>query len=277
MRLRILHETRYTYQEPARGIMQVLRLTPQDHEGQHVARWRIEPSVEGRLTCGSDGFGNVVHIFAPDDAVSELRLVVEGEVVMTDTAGFVRQTVERVPDAYFLRDTALTAPDDGLRDFAESVASGGDGDTLATLHRLLQAINETIRFDVAPTDSGTSASEAFALKRGVCQDLTHIFVAAARHLDIPSRYVSGYFHRADGVVEQEAGHAWAEAKVPNLGWIGFDPTNGISVTDAHVRVALGLDYLGAAPVRGARRGGGTESLAVHLRVEPAPADNPHRG
>ena len=97
-------------------------------------------------------------------------------------------------------------------------------------------------------------------KRGVCQDITHIFIASARQLGIPARYVSGYFHRADGVNEQQAGHAWAEAFVEHLGWVGFDPTNGIGTTDAHLRVAVGLDYLGAAPVRGTRFGGDGESL-----------------
>jgi transglutaminase-like putative cysteine protease len=79
--------------------------------------------------------------------------------------------------------------------------------------------------------------------------------------------VSGYFHRADGVTDQDAGHAWVEAKVPGLGWVGFDPANGISTGEAHVRVAAGLDYLGAAPVRGSRYGGGSEKLDVTLTVE----------
>ncbi len=101
----------------------------------------------------------------------------------------------------------------------------------------------------------------------MCQDLTHIFIAAARSLGVPARYVGGHFCRGDGVIEQEAGHAWAEAHVPDLGWVAFDPANGISTTDAHVRVAVGLDYLGAAPVRGARQGGGNESMQVSVRVE----------
>ena len=114
---------------------------------------------------------------------------------------------------------------------------------------------------------GTTAAEAFALRRGVCQDLTHIFIAAARCLGMPARYIGGYFHRVDGVTQQEAGHAWAEAFVPELGWIAFDPANGICTTDAHVRVAAGLDYLGAAPVRGTRYGGGGEQLAVAVHVD----------
>jgi transglutaminase-like putative cysteine protease len=173
-----------------------------------------------------------------------------------------------VPEAVFLRDTALTSPDAAICEFAEDTASGA-GTELDTLHRLLVGIHGQVAFDVAPTNVGTTAAEAFALRRGVCQDLTHIFIASARHLGIPARYVSGYFHRADGVVEQEAAHAWAEARVPGLGWVGFDPANGISPTDAHVRIAIGLDYLGAAPIRGSRRGGGDEALDVTLRVDTA--------
>lgn len=115
----------------------------------------------------------------------------------------------------------------------------------------------------------TTAGEAFALKRGACQDFTHIFLAMVRHLGIPARYVSGYFCRADGVTEQDAGHAWAEAHVPDLGWVAFDPTNGISTTDQHLRVAVGLDYLSAAPVRGAQSGGSGEALSVRILVDQA--------
>jgi transglutaminase-like putative cysteine protease len=86
-------------------------------------------------------------------------------------------------------------------------------------------------------------------------------------MEMPARYVSGHLKRSDELVEQSAGHAWAEAFVPDLGWVGFDPTNGVSVTDAHVRVAVGFDYLGAAPVRGSRQGGGGETLDVAIRVE----------
>ena len=117
-------------------------------------------------------------------------------------------------------------------------------------------------FDTDPTHTATTAAEAFVLRRGVCQDVTHIFIAAARAAGIPARYVGGHFFRADGVTVQEAGHAWAEAHVDGLGWVGFDPTNGISPADAHVRVAVGLDYLGAAPVRGTRYGGLGEVMRV---------------
>jgi len=130
-------------------------------------------------------------------------------------------------------------------------------------------INEHMTFDEDPTNSGTSAIEAFGLKRGVCQDYAHIFIACARSAGIPARFVAGHFLRSDGMVNQQAGHAWAEAFVLDLGWIGFDPANGICTTDAHARVAIGLDYLGAAPVRGTRYGGGTETLSVAVKVDQA--------
>ncbi len=135
------------------------------------------------------------------------------------------------------------------------------------MHALLERLHERdgLRQRARP-QATTTAAEAFALKRGVCQDLTHIFIAAARSLGIPARYIGGHFHRDDGVTEQEAGHAWAEAFVPDLGWVAFDAANGLCATDAHVRVAVGLDYLGAAPVRGSRYGGGSEALDVAVRV-----------
>lgn len=267
MRIRISHQTRYSYDSPTLAVLQILRLTPRDSDGQHVLSWRLEPSAEGRLKPFEDAFGNLCHEFAADERVGQLALTVAGEVETQDTAGMVRGTVERVPELVFLRETPLTAADDAIRAFASAVEAQAARDPLGTLHAVLAAIHREIAFDTGPTNASTTAAEAFALRRGVCQDLTHIFIASARYLGIPARYISGYFHRADGVTDQDAGHAWVEAKVPGLGWVGFDPANGIGTTEAHVRVAAGLDYLGAAPVRGSRRGGGSETLDVRLRVD----------
>lgn len=268
MRICISHRTHYRYERPVKALTQILRLTPRRHDGQHVRKWRIEPSVDGRLRPREDTFGNIVHVFSADAAVEDMTVCVTGEVETHDTAGMIRGTVERLPDLFYLRDTDLTAADDDIRAFARSIGNGSR-DGLATLHRLLEALHQQVAFDTHPTLVTTTAAEAFSLKRGVCQDLTHIFIAAARYLGMPARYVSGYLYRADGVVEQEAGHAWAEAKVLDLGWVGFDAANGISVSDAHVRVAIGLDYLDAAPVRGSRTGGGSEHLDVSLKVDSA--------
>ncbi len=271
MRVRIEHETHYAYDTQIRSLIQILRMTPRSHEGQHVLRWRIEPSIDGRLRQREDALGNIVHNFAAEGGADQFTLRVVGEIETTDTTGIVRGTVERAPALYFLRDTDLTVADDDMRAFARELANPDDD--LDTLHRLMTGLNETITFDTEPTHVATTASQAFGMRSGVCQDLTHIFIACARHLGIPARYVSGYFFRSDGVVAQDAGHAWVEARTRNLGWVGFDPTNGISTTDAHVRVAIGLDYLGAAPVRGSRYGGGGETMTVRLNVEEARATN----
>jgi transglutaminase-like putative cysteine protease len=269
MRVRISHLTTYRYDTPAKSVIQILRLTPRNHEGQFVAGWRIDVSADCRLDQHEDAFGNLTHAFTADGPFNDLKILVEGEVETRDTEGVVRGAVERFPASLFLRETALTSVDDSIRNFAVATYQSAGGDTLKLLHHLLAGLNDKMTYDTTPTHSTTTAAEAFALKRGVCQDLTHIFIAAARSLGIPARYVGGYFLRNDGIVDQEAGHAWAEAFVPDLGWVAFDAANRICATDAHVRVAVGLDYLGAAPVRGTRYGGQGESLVVDIRVDQA--------
>src|SRR6201999_384207 len=261
MRIRISHETRYNYDAPTNGVIQTLRLTPRNHDGQYVVHWRIDVSEDCRLDVHEDAFGNITHTFSAEGPFDELGVQVEGEVDVQDTAGIVRGAIELFPPSLYLRATSLTETDGAIVDFARETRSRGD-DTLAVLHALLGRIHGEMKYDTDPTHTATTAAEALALKRGVCQDLTHVFIAAAREIGFPARYVSGYFHRADVVVRQEPGHAWAEAHVPDLGWVAFDPANGICATDAYIRVAVGLDYLGAAPVRGTRYGGGTAQLSV---------------
>ena len=269
MRIRISHLTSYTYGTPANSVIQMLRLTPRNHDGQYVARWRIDVSTDCRLDPHEDAFGNLTHAFSTEGPFSALAVTVEGEVETRDTQGIIRGTVERFPPSLYLRTTALTTPDAGISAFAAASRDATDGNVLNLLHHMLERLHDDVAYDTDPTHAATTAAEAFALKRGVCQDLTHIFIAAARSLAIPARYVGGYFHRDDGVDEQEAGHAWAEAFVPRLGWVAFDAANGLCATDAHVRVAVGLDYLGAAPLRGTRYGGGGEVMSVKVRVDQA--------
>lgn len=270
MRIRISHSTIYHYDTPPKGVTQVLRLTPRNHDGQYVVDWRIDLSEDCQLHRHDDAFGNITHAFTADGPFNELMVAVFGDVETQDTHGLVQGTIERFPPAMFLRETDLTQSDSALMNFAEDIRNKvGLGDKVAVLHELLREINDEMTYDTDPTHVATTAAQAFGLRRGVCQDLTHVFIACARQLGIPARYIGGHFWRADGVTAQEAGHAWAEAYVEDLGWVGFDPTNGISTTEAHVRVAVGLDYLGAAPVRGTRYGGAGESLRVAVQVEQA--------
>ena len=269
MRIRISHLTSYTYWPPATSVIQMLRLTPRNHDGQYVARWRIDVSTDCRLDQHEDAFGNLTHAFSTEGPCSELAVMVEGEVETRDTQGIVRGTVERFPPSLYLRTTTLTTPDAEIAAFAAASRDAADGNVLNLLHHMLERLHDDMVYDTDPTQPGTTAAGAFTLKHGVCQDLTHIFIAAARSLAIPARYIGGYFRRDDGGHEQQAGHAWAEAFVPELGWVAFDPANGLCATDAHVRVAVGLDYLGAAPLRGTRYGGGDEVLSVKVLVDQA--------
>jgi len=215
------------------------------------------------LGTGCDAFGNATHMFSADGPLRRLVLTVAGEVETGDAAGVVRGFPEPLPPMLFLRSTPLTSAGPMLTEFTHDLAGGV---MLDRLHSLNDSIHSRMVFDPDATDTGTDADSAFAQGRGVCQDYAHIFCAAARAIDVPARYVSGHFVRSDGVAVQPAGHAWVEALVPDLGWVGFDPTHGISVTPSHVRVAVGLDYLDAAPVRGSRRGGGKEALSVSVRA-----------
>lgn len=276
MRIHVNHATIYTYDPPANGAIQTLRLTPRNHDGQYVVSWRIDVSESCRLRAHEDAFGNLTHTFAVDGPISELRVLVEGEVETQDTAGVVRGVKERFPPSLYMRETDLTTADPALRTFADQTVAG-ISDRIARLHALMEAIGAAMTFDPAPTQVTTTAKEAFSLKRGVCQDYAHIFIAAARHLGIPTRYASGYIvtdgqSQTQGQAQfqgasSQAGHGWAEAYVEALGWVGFDPTNRQCPTEAYVRLAVGLDYLGAAPVRGNRYGGGEENLSVALTVD----------
>ena len=272
MRIRISHLTTYRYDTPASSVIQMLRLTPRNHDGQYVAHWRIDVSADCRLDQHEDAFGNITHAFTADGPFAELRVLVEGEVETRDTAGHrARRGRALSAEPVSARDPADPARRCDHRDFAPRCLQGRAATTRSSccmllLDRLHDEHDLRHRSDPAhrprrPRPSRSSAASA--------RTSTHIFIAAARSLGIPARYVGGYFHRADGVVEQDAGHAWAEAFVPDLGWVAFDPANGICATDAHVRVAVGLDYLGAAPVRGTRYGGGGETLAVKVQVDQA--------
>lgn len=263
MLIRIDHLTSYAYDKPAKSLIQKLRLTPASHAGQMIERWTIDIDCDAHLRETSDAFGNIVHMLYVDRPVSAITLEVSGQVRTSSTAGIVQGSSEPLTPGVFLRQTLLSAPDAAIIDFARSIGAGGT--PLDRLHRLLDALYATITFDTGASLVDTTASEAFAAGRGVCQDLTHIYIAAARVLGFPARYVSGHLCRRDGQ-EQQAMHAWVEVLVDDLGWVGFDPAHGISPDDAYVRVAVGLDYRDAAPVVGARQGGCGERLTVGVAV-----------
>ncbi len=269
MRLSIRHDTVYRYASPAASVIQHLRLTPRGTNGLFVRRWRVEIDADCRLDRSEDAYGNIIHTFTAEGPLNEMRIAVAGDVETTDTHGLLSGALERFPLTFWQRETALTRPCPAIIEFARDIASGEGGDRLATLHAINAAIYSGMRYSVGETDTRTTACDAFTARAGVCQDFAHVFIAAACALGIPARYAGGYYLRTD-MNEQEAGHAWVEAHVDGIGWISFDPTHGISVTDRYVRVAVGPDYLDAAPIRGARIGGAGETLAVTVHVEQGP-------
>lgn len=268
MRIRISHSIAYAYAEPVRQLRQVLRLTPRDHDGQHVMSWRIEPNIDGRLRSSQDPFGNLVHDFSADGPIENYAIEINGMVETVDLAGVIRGVVEKVPPAVFMRDTLLTEPSAALRAFVAE-AGGKGGSDLSRLHALMEAVHAEI--DCVPTGErvGIGANACLEAREGIPQDVTHVFMACARSLGAPARYVSGYVAESDTLPHAGGAHAWAEAYLPDYGWIGFDCANGLCPTDTHIRVANGLDYADAAPVRGARSGGTGESLLVEVRAQAA--------
>ncbi len=268
MRLSVQYNTVYRYTEPTRQVLQLLRVTPLSFTGQNVLDWRIDVDSDVRLREGRDGYGNITHMLYVDKPVHELTVSVTGRVLTEDTAGLVQGLPADLPSNVFLRQTGHTEIGESLHWFATMIDEEG-GTPLDKMHRLTSKIHQRMRFDTDATAVETVAEEAYAAAHGVCQDFGHVFIAVARQLGTPARYVSGHLFRRDGAHVQQAAHAWAEAWIEHLGWVGFDPTNGISTDDAYVRVACGLDYRDAAPFAGARSGGGTEALSVEVRVREA--------
>src|SRR5260370_25691810 len=214
MRIRISHDTVYRYENPPAGVIQVLRLTPRNHDGQYVTDWRIDVSQECRLDSHEDAFGNLTHTFTAAGPFTELSVLVEGEVETRDTQGVIQGAVERFPPTLFLRETALTAADAAIADYARAIRTAARDAMLDILHALLERIHRDIVYDTEPTHAATTASEAFALRPGVCQDHAHIFIAAPPTLRAPARHAGGPVPPGDGLGRQGAGHASAQASRP---------------------------------------------------------------
>ena len=265
MRLAIRHTTRYRFAEPVAHGLQRLRLTPKETQGQAIVNWSIEYDGAREELSYEDQNHNHVTLISVLEGATDVAVTCHGTVQTEDKAGVIGQHAGDLPLWAFLGHTGLTRPGPRIRQLIASVERSPEG-MVPTLHNLSAAIRDRVAYDTGHTHVDTPAEEACAAGRGVCQDHAQIFIAAARALEIPARYVSGYL-MMDDRIEQEATHAWAEAWVHGLGWLGFDISNGISPDPRYVRVATGRDYRDAAPVTGISFGAVTEELSVDLAVE----------
>ena len=269
MRIQVCHRTVYSYDQPIAYAIQTLRVQPQPYAGLRLNTWTVAGEGRKPLTGFVDGYGNWIHCHTVNRHHDRSAVTVSGEVETTDTHGVVAGTAEPLPPAFYLRATPLTAATPTVTAFAGEAA--GNGKPLDRLHALMGLINDRIDYQLGATDVHTPAPDVLDRRAGVCQDHAHLFIACARALDHPARYVSGYLWTGDEDATFTAGHAWAEAYVDDLGWVGFDPANGVCPTEAYVRTAVGLDYWTAAPMRGVWRGAATETLAVEVQIQQAQA------
>jgi transglutaminase-like putative cysteine protease len=267
MRIKITHETTFAYAAPVRSIIQNLRLTPRSFDSQYVMRWRVGVDIDGTLRLNEDSLGNVVHSFSYQRPVERFTVSAIGEVETTDAVGVVRGAVETLPAQMFLRASALAQANGTLRDFV-GAAIAGVADPLERLHAIMGALHREIAYDAEATPSKAGAAEALAMKRGGAPDFAHVFIAAARWLEIPARYVTGYVAPGEGEAPRGL-FAWAEAEAPRLGWVAFDAVHDLCADDRYVRVAVGFDALSAAPFRGSHGSGGDEEVTTAVWIEPA--------
>ncbi|NSZ17566.1 transglutaminase family protein [Agrobacterium vitis] len=262
MRLKINHVTEYSYDEPVQFSLQRLRLTPIENPGLHVLSWTIVVDGANVEAGFNDQFGNHTHLVSFEGDAKSVRIVASGEVQTEDRAGVFGAHTGYVPLWLYLRDTPRTKAGKLVRDLVKSLA--GDNE-LARMHDLMARVHEQVRYETGTTTTETNAEQALEAGIGVCQDHAHIMISAARLMNMPARYISGYL-MMEGIEEQTATHAWAEIHLPSLGWVGFDAANNVCPDARYVRLASGLSYADAAPVSGMRIGLAGEDMSVTVSV-----------
>lgn len=260
MQLHIRHVTRYRYDRPVKYSVQSLRLTPRRDPCQRALAWTI--TAPGRRLEQIDAHGNISHLLTIEQPHREIQIVVRGVVETADSEA--RQDDGPLSPLAYLAPTALTAPNDELKAFARK-ALEHIKDPRERAHALADAVYQAVRYKSGTSDVQDSAAAAFKSGEGVCQDHAHVFIASARALGIPARYVSGYLYTGES--SDASSHAWVDAWLgPEVGWQSIDVTHRRPAIRNYCRLAVGRDYLDAAPVRGVRHGGGGERMEANVLV-----------
>ena len=266
MRLRVSHVTTFTYDVPVIEAYMEMRLRPLDAGGQRCESFRIGTNPGGEVLGYVDRFGNTVRHF--DTIAAHERLVVFTSREISTPVTFADPTRELSPlDRYdYLQPTAYAPARPEIATLARDCTVDGDG--AATAFAVMAAVNDALEYTPGATTVKTTAAEALASGRGVCQDFAHLMIAACRELGLPARYVSGYVH-APRRGTAAASHAWCDVFLEGNGWLSLDPTHGAAQTDHYVRLAVGRDYADVPPTRGIFKGAGQETMTVDVRVEEA--------
>jgi transglutaminase-like putative cysteine protease len=260
MQMHIRHETRYHYERPVKYSVQSLHLTPRRDLSQRALTWNIV--APGRRLEQIDAYGNISHLLTIEEPHREIRIVVHG-VVETADADARLEDGPLSPLAY-LAPTQLTLPNDDLKAFAQG-ALAQVNEPRERAQALADAVYGAVRYRSGTSDVQDSAAVAFKSGEGVCQDHAHVFIASARAVGMPARYVSGYLYTGDA--KDAASHAWVDVWLgAEIGWQSIDVTHKRPAVRTYCRLAVGRDYLDAAPVRGMRQGGGGEKMEANVLV-----------
>lgn len=274
MLLDITHQTLYHYAAPASYSLQTMRLWPRSDGGQRVRHWQVE--VPGRRWVQQDAYGNTVHFTSLVEPHSEICVLAFGQVETLDERGVRIAHDAKVPPLAFALPTALTSANPAIEALATQLLgpqqAGLDGTgqepiapTEPALVRLCAGVHEAITYVQGVTDVRVTAAEVLALGQGVCQDMTHLFLALCRARGWAARYVSGYL-LTDAT--HAASHAWAEVWLPaEQAWLGLDVTHNRLSGPELCRLAVGRDYADACPLRGMHMGGVGETLSVRVAVQ----------
>jgi transglutaminase-like putative cysteine protease len=272
MKLEIVHSTHYHYSGPIAESVMEIRLRPMDGAGQRCLEFTLELSSGIKPGSYVDGYGNHVHYFNLVKPHTRLSIT-SRSLVETGLAPDSRPGEELVQDFLRFRSPVKDVP--GVRELARQHTISDPADT-EQVERALEAltlrINRDFEYNRAVTNVYSAVDEVLELRAGVCQDFAHLFIAVARSMGVPARYVSGYIHLPDERGGTTASHAWGEAWVPGRGWIGYDATRPVRISEHHVRVAVGRDYSDAAPTRGIYVGSATGAMKVRVRTRELTGD-----
>ncbi|WP_322822449.1 transglutaminase family protein [Chloroflexus sp.] len=279
----ILHKTRFRYSAPVTESQTEVRMCPCDEGYQRLVEFHLTTAPFARINHYRDWLGNEVYHFDVAAAHRQLLVIAEAVVQMfpipplpdkldNTTWQMLDLLAERGEWWDFLMPSHFIQMTPALLDLARELGVERRTDPLSLLRDLTHQIAQTFAYAPQTTRVDSPIDEALLARRGVCQDFAHIMIALVRRVGIPCRYVSGYlFHRTEDHdrSEEDATHAWVEAFLPELGWIGFDPTNDLIAAERHIRVAVGRDYADVPPTRGIYRGQASSQLEVGVKVLPA--------